>query len=627
MKKPIPVRKSPRPTFRPSLECLEKRLTPSNYTVSSLADSGPGSLRAAITSVNGDDTPDVIDFSVAGAIKLTSGPLPAITNSVTIDGTSAPGFDNTPVVEIDNNGFAGLTINAQDSSLASLSIVNANGPGVTLTGYTGHLGSGGANDGTVVGNYIGLALDGSIAANTGVGLFIDGATGETIGGTTPLDRNVISGNGAGGIQAGSSGGGDYMSEDILGNFVGTDPTGQAAAANQGNGITLFSGQGSFVGVGGTTVGGTDPGDANTIAFNTQYGVVVDEGNHNAISENSIFNNGVGGILLTNDGNYNQPAPVLTAAFQPTSSTIEISGVIFLPTSQTEPTEPGGPGIVVEIFATPAGTPTGQGQNFLGSLTVVPNAAGIATFVFRSTFASSSGISFTATATSPGADLIPGNTSAFSPALALAGNANTVFVGNAYALLLDRAPDASGAAFWANGLKDGTLTPVSVVLEIEGSAEYITDQVDAMYSRYLDRPADTQDQQYWVGFVQAGGTFEQVAEALVASQEYYVLRGGTDQGFITGLYADVLNRSASTADLAFWETALDSGASRASVAIAFLTSQEYRADLVQYDYTAFLLRAADPGGLTTWVNALNAGFTDQQVLAEIFGSPEGYQLWS
>lgn len=611
MKKSISVRKSARCTFRPRLESLEARLTPSAYTVSSLADAGPGSLRAAITSVNGDSTADVIDFSVAGVIKLTSGPLPAVTNTVNIDGTSAPGFTNAPVVEIDNNGFAGLTINAQASRLASLSIVNANGPGVTLVGYAGHLGSGGALNVTVVGDYIGLALDGSVAANTGVGLFIDGATGDTIGGTGPLDRNVISGNGAGGIQVGSSGGGAGMSEQILGNFIGTDPAGQAAAANQGNGITLFSGLSSFLS-GGTTVGGTDPGDGNTIAFNSQYGVVVEEGNGNIISENSIFRNGAGGIQLTNNGNGNQPAPVLTAAFQPTPDTIEVSGAIH-----------GAP--TIEFFATPSGTPPGQGKNFIGSMTVVLDDAGNARFVFRSSFVSASGNSITATATVP-TNFTSGNTSAFSPAVALGGNANTVFVGSAYEFLLNRAPDP-GAAFWVDGLNSGTLTPASAVLGIEGSEEYIQDQVDAMYLRYLNRAADPQGQQHWVGVVQAGGTFEQVAAGLASSEEYYVLRGGTNQGFVTGLYADVLNRSASTAELAVWETALDSGASRAGVAVAFLTSQEYRTDLVQNDYTTFLHRAADADGLAHWVNALNAGATDQQVVAAIFGSPEGYQLWS
>lgn len=614
MKKSNPVWISSRRRFRPRLESLEARLTPSAYTVSSLADSGPGSLRAAIASVNGDNTPDVINFSVAGVIELTSGPLPEITNTVNIDGTSAPGFTNAPVVEIDNNGFAGLAINANACRLASLSIVNASGPGVTLVGA----GSSGPSPrhNTIVGNYIGLALDGSVAANTGVGLFVNESTADTIGGTGPLDRNVISGNGAGGIQVGSSGsGGDGVGETILGNFIGTDPSGQSAAPNQGNGITIFSGMNDRLS-GGTIVGGPDAVDGNTIAFNTQYGVVVDSGQGNTISENSIFNNGAGGIQLTNHGNGDQPAPVLTAAFQPAPDTIEVSGALQVAPGKT---------YTLEFFATPTGTPAGQGQNFIGSMTVVANDSGSASFVFHSSFDPARGSSITATATVP-TNFTSGNTSAFSPAVALGGNGNTIFIANAYELLLHRTPDP-GAAFWVDGLNGGTLTPSRAVLGIEGSQEYVKDQVDAMYLHYLQRAADPQGQQHWVAVVQAGGTFEQVAEALASSQEYYALHGGTDQGFVTGLYADVLNRSASTAELTAWETGLESGTSRNSVAVGFLTSYEYRADLVQSDYMTFLHRAADAGGLSHWVNALGVGVTDQQVLAAIFGSSEGYQLWS
>jgi hypothetical protein len=106
-----------------------------------------------------------------------------------------------------------------------------------------------------------------------------------------------------------------------------------------------------------------------------------------------------------------------------------------------------------------------------------------------------------------------------------------------------------------------------------------------------------------------------------------LQGGTNQGFITGLYQDVLKRTASTSEVAGWETAMNNGASQSDVSIAFFTSQEYRTDLVEGDYMTFLSRSADSGGLAAWVNALNAGATDQQVLAQIFGSAEGYQLWS
>lgn len=613
MKKSILVQKLARSNFRPCLESLEERLNLSTYTVSSLADSGPGSLRAAITSVNGDTTADVIDFSVAGVIQLTSGPLPTITNPVNIDGTSAPGFAGAPVVEIDNHGFAGLVfgyslsttgVGAAGSTLRSLSIVHANGPGVTLQGLAGTLHSLPVTDNiTVAGNYIGLTLDGSVAANTGVGLFVDGSFNDTIGGTAAADRNVISGNGAGGIKLSG------QNSKVLGNFIGTDPSGQAAAPNQGNGITVLS----FF----NAIGGTVSGAGNIIAFNSQYGIVVDTGYENAIRENSIFNNDGGGILLTNGANLNQPAPVLTTAYRPTPATIEVDGALTVPPNE-DPTR----SYDVEIFATPPGAPAGQGQIFMGSLNVVPNAAGIAPFVFRSALASGAGYSFTATATNHDFS----NTSAFSNAIAISSpTPNQIYIANVYQLLLNRQPDP-GAAAWVDDLNQG-VSPVAVLIAIEGSEEYITDQVDALYMHYLNRPADPQGRQYWVGVVQAGGTFEQVAEGLASSQEYYKLHGGTNDGFISGLYVDVLNRGATTPDLDIWEPVLNSGASRASVAAYFLASQEYRADLVKNDYATFLHRAADPGGVTFWVDALNAGAKDQQVLAAIFGSPEAYQLWS
>ncbi len=73
MKKASPRRRS-QTGFRPSLELLETRLTPSTFTVANLNDSGTGSLRQAIMDANSLSGPDIIDFSVAGTIQLTSGP-------------------------------------------------------------------------------------------------------------------------------------------------------------------------------------------------------------------------------------------------------------------------------------------------------------------------------------------------------------------------------------------------------------------------------------------------------------------------------------------------------------------------------------------------------------------------
>jgi hypothetical protein len=233
-----------------------------------------------------------------------------------------------------------------------------------------------------------------------------------------------------------------------------------------------------------------------------------------------------------------------------------------------------------------------------------------------------GNTFTATATNTANN----NTSAFSAAIPLAGTANSLFIASVYGLLLNRAPDA-GATFWVSGLNSGAFTPTSAILGIEGSAEYLTDQVDALYLHYLNRAADPGGQSFWVNSLQHGGTLEQVAEGLVSSPEYFGEHGSTNQGYVIGLYQDVLNRTPTAGEVNEWVTLLNSGTSRNTVATFFLTSAEYRTDLITDDYTTFLLRSPDPAGLATWLNAFNAGATDQQVLAAIFGSPEGYSTWS
>src|SRR3954462_6455201 len=68
---------------------------PTTFTVTTTADSGAGSLRSAILSANANSGADTIAFNIPGAapysIALASS-LPTLTDSVTIDGTTQPGF-------------------------------------------------------------------------------------------------------------------------------------------------------------------------------------------------------------------------------------------------------------------------------------------------------------------------------------------------------------------------------------------------------------------------------------------------------------------------------------------------------------------------------------------------------
>jgi hypothetical protein len=209
------------------LEALEDRSLPSTFTVLNLNDGGAGSLRQAVLDANSAAGADLITFAVAGTIRLTGGALPAVTGEVDIPGGTAPGFAGTPVVEVDYNGFGGLRFDAGSagSALRSLGHVNAAGAGITLDGR-GVL---------VVGNFVGLRSDGvTVAGNGRDGLRLTAsASGNTVGGVTSRDRNVISGNlGHGVAVEGAS------RNHILGNFIGTDATGTLDRGNGGNGIVL-----------------------------------------------------------------------------------------------------------------------------------------------------------------------------------------------------------------------------------------------------------------------------------------------------------------------------------------------------------------------------------------------------
>jgi len=79
-----------RPTFRPRLEALEARWTPSTLTVLNNLDSGAGSLRAEIAAARSNDTIVFAPSLDGQTITLTKGEL-LIKKNLTIAGPSDRG--------------------------------------------------------------------------------------------------------------------------------------------------------------------------------------------------------------------------------------------------------------------------------------------------------------------------------------------------------------------------------------------------------------------------------------------------------------------------------------------------------------------------------------------------------
>ena len=103
-------------------------ITDGVFEVTTTADSGPGSLRQAILDANSVLGMTVtIDFAIPGAGVQTIEPvtpLPPITTSVLIDGTSQPGFAGTPLIELGGGSAsgAGLTIAGSDVTVRGVAI-------------------------------------------------------------------------------------------------------------------------------------------------------------------------------------------------------------------------------------------------------------------------------------------------------------------------------------------------------------------------------------------------------------------------------------------------------------------------------------------------------------------------
>jgi S-adenosylmethionine/arginine decarboxylase-like enzyme len=202
-----------------------------------------------------------------------------------------------------------------------------------------------------------------------------------------------------------------------------------------------------------------------------------------------------------------------------------------------------------------------------------------------------------------------------------GTPNERFVGQLYASLLRRQPDAGGLADWTAALNRGA-SRTQVALAIEKSLESRTQQVQALYHQFLHRDVDPSGLNTFVTFLGAGVTLEEVSIILTSSPEYLQVRGGgTKNGFLTALYEDALSRSPDAGGLAAFMQALDQGVSRPQVAAAIFGSTEYLQHLVANFYELFLKRAADDGGLNSFVTALRVGVTDQDVIAAMLGSDE------
>lgn len=141
----------------------------------------------------------------------------------------------------------------------------------------------GSSYNTVVGNIIGLDSNGQKAlGNDGAGVVIGWTCFNRVGGTSPEERNVVSGHPyRDGVHPSGVDiyGPSARDNFIMGNFIGTDLTGTKAVPNN-NGLSIGSGSGH------NFIGGTTEEERNVISGN-DVNLGVGRGDHNFMAGNYI----------------------------------------------------------------------------------------------------------------------------------------------------------------------------------------------------------------------------------------------------------------------------------------------------------------------------------------------------
>lgn len=390
-----------------SLEIIDDQAP---LVVTNINDSGPGSLRAAITTANGSLLRDLITFDIPGAgihrIVLQT-TLPTISSPVLIDGYSQPGAQANSskvgsnaklLIELGVAGrFSMLKLDASDSTIRGLAFqplftIRVGEDSFTFRETSIVLG-GQASNNRITGNFIGTNAKGSCVGKrrSGGGIGASASSGNIIGGALLEERNVI-GCGSS-ISAGPGTG-------VFGNLIGVGIDGVTSIeSSEGDGVTLLesSKYGIYAGGPGTEIGRVEPGWGNVIAFHTHGGVRVtafDDAGNVSIRGNSIYSNTrlddvlvngrqiAGGISTVNsvwhvydvtESDRAQNAPILNSAITGVAGTF-IKGVLFsTPDSM----------FILDFYLNSNAHVSGygEGKKYLASTSVVTDADGQVDFGF------------------------------------------------------------------------------------------------------------------------------------------------------------------------------------------------------------------------------------------------------
>jgi hypothetical protein len=196
-----------------------------------------------------------------------------------------------------------------------------------------------------------------------------------------------------------------------------------------------------------------------------------------------------------------------------------------------------------------------------------------------------------------------------------------FIDALYEDFLQRNPSQPEVADYVRLLQTGT-SPAAITALFANSAEHIDLVTRSDYTTLLGREPAAAELTAWRTARQNGLTDREQLVGFLASGEYFAAQGGAGDGWLEGVYSDVLGRDPDDSGrAAFLPLNLQSASVRAQVGSIIVFSTEASNIAVNQTYVTMLQRNADPTGLNFWTAELKAKHSLSAIQASIAASPE------
>ncbi len=172
---------------------------------------------------------------------------------------------------------------------------------------------------------------------------------------------------------------------------------------------------------------------------------------------------------------------------------------------------------------------------------------------------------------------------------------------AYADVLHRTPPItdSGVQYWTSQIASGR-SRADIAGSFNNSDEYRNLQITAAYRDVMRRAPDPGGAAYWLSQMQSGALQpDDVHRTFLIADEFYDFQGGgTDVGYVTALYEDVIGRSPDADGLGYWVGVLR-WSGRAAVVNGLWFADETFNVRVNQAYLDLLGRNAWPSEQISW----------------------------